>query len=47
LPGNLCAERLNSHTAGTITGLPLAGQRLMGPQLASNGLSGDLVFNAD
>jgi translocation and assembly module TamB len=35
-------------TAGTITGLPLAwAEVLMGPQLASNGLSGDLVFNAD
>jgi hypothetical protein len=27
LPGNLCAERLNSLTAGTITGLPLAWQK--------------------
>ena len=35
-------------TAGTITGLPLAwAEVLMGPQLASNGLSGDLVFNAN
>ena len=35
-------------TAGTITGLPLAwAEVLMGPQLASNGLSGDLIFNAD
>jgi hypothetical protein len=39
--------RLNSHTAGTITGLPLAPAEVDGPQLASNGLSGDLVFNAD
>ena len=35
-------------TAGTITGLPLAwAEVLMGPQLASNGLSGDVVFNGD
>ena len=35
-------------TAGNITGLPLAwAEVLMGPQLASNGLSGDLVFNAN
>lgn len=35
-------------TTGTITSLPLAwAEVLMGPQLASNGLSGDLVFNAD
>ncbi|MFM9901928.1 MAG: translocation/assembly module TamB domain-containing protein [Polaromonas sp.] len=35
-------------TTGTITGLPLAwAEVLMGPQLASNDLSGDLVFNAD
>ncbi|MBC7547473.1 MAG: translocation/assembly module TamB domain-containing protein [Polaromonas sp.] len=41
--------RLNAlATAGTVTGLPLAwAEVLMGPQLASNGLSGDLVFNAD